>query len=184
MIQRVPTKNGNQLIIGYHTQEFWEDHQPLTAPIKCISPTAWLGIGYYFWTDLEFAHYWGQDSKKKRTGYYDVYWAHIEEENLLNACFSEEGYSLFKESIDEVIQHFRNHGLSITLDEVSRYLADNYWPNMGVTGIIYDDLPQKVASPGRTYSVIPPLYYKKRIQIVVFSVKNIVNFGLEVEHQQ
>lgn len=184
MIQRVQTENGNQLITGYHTQEFWEDSRPLTSPIKCVSPTAWLGVGYYFWTEIEFARYWGEDSKKKKTGYYDIYWAHIEEENLLNACFSEDGYLLFRDSIDEVIQHFKNNGLKVSLDEVSRYLADNYWPSMGVTGIIYDDLPQKALSPGRTYSVIPPLFYRKRIQIVVFNVENIVNFGLEAARQQ
>jgi hypothetical protein len=183
MIQRIERKNNSQLIIGYHTQEFREDQQPLTRPIMCVSSSAWLGVGYYFWTDIEFAHYWGQDSKKRRTGFYDIYWAHIEEENLLNACFSEDGYFLFKDSIDAVIKHFNDNNLEVSLDEVSRYLADNYWPQMGVSGIVYDDLPQKVTSPGRTYSVIPPLYYKKRIQIVVFNIKNITNFGLELEHQ-
>lgn len=183
MVERV-TNGGRQFIIGYHTQEFRSYQQPLTQPVMCVSSNAWLGIGYYFWTDIEFAHYWGQDSKKRRTGFYDIYWAHIEEDNLINACFSEEGYFLLKDSIDAVITHFQMNNMEVTLEEVTRYLADNYWTQMGVTGIIYDDLPQKVNMHGRTYSVIPPLYYKKRIQIVVFNVKNITKFGLELESQQ
>lgn len=181
MIKRVK-RNNKLYIVGYHTQEFREMDQPLTKPIKCRHHQAWLGFGYYFWTGLEFAHYWGVDSKN-RTGYYDIYRAEIEEEHLLDATFSEEGYFFFKESIEKVIESFEERGLKVTLGEVQRYLVDVFWPKHGVTGIIYDDLPQKVDFPGRTYSPIPPLYYKKRIQIVVFNSKNISSFELELEAQ-
>lgn len=179
MIQRV-IKGENSYIVGYHTQEFRSMDDPLTGPIKCTTNEAWLGFGYYFWTHIEFAHYWGQDSKT-RTGQYDIYKANINESNLLNATFSEDGYFFFKNTIDKVIESFKNKGLKVTLAAVQRYLVDEFWPQSGVDGIIYDDLPKKIETNGRTYSVIPPLFYKKRIQIVVFNVKKIINFEIEEE---
>lgn len=181
MIERV-SRGDKSYIIGYHTQEFRSMEQALAVPIMCKTSDAWLGYGYYFWVHLEFAHYWGKD-RKKRTGQYDIYSAEIDEENMINACFDEQGYFFFKKSIEDAIEMFKSKGLKITLSEVQRYLVEKFWPTVGVTGIIYDDLPQKIQAPGRIYSVIPPLYYKKRIQIAVFNVKNIVNFEIKLEAQ-
>ena len=65
-------KNDIEYIIGYHTQEHRPMDSPLENPIKCLGKNAWLGIGYYFWAEIEFAHYWGEDFKIK-TGAYDIY---------------------------------------------------------------------------------------------------------------
>ena len=74
-------------LVGYHTQEYRSNAHALEEPIKCKGKTAWLGIGYYFWTEVEFAHYWGEDFKKRATGYYDIYKANINVENCLNTVF-------------------------------------------------------------------------------------------------
>ena len=65
MLRRTTVK-GLNCIVGYHTQE--SRTVVLTQPKMCVSNEAWLGIGFYFWTHLEFAHYWGNDGKKFRTG--------------------------------------------------------------------------------------------------------------------
>ena len=115
-------------ILGYHTQEFRSAQQPLTSPIECRSHEAWLGFGYYFWTEEEFAHYWGKDSKTK-TGQYDIYTAYIGEDNLLNSSFNEEGYYFFKDSIEKAIAKFKKEGKRISLEAVHRFLVDEFWPH-------------------------------------------------------
>ena len=54
---------------------------------------------------------------------------------------------------------------------------------LGITGIIYDDKPTNPKNKNRVYSEIPDLYYKKRIQVVLFNLKNISNFELYLENQ-
>jgi hypothetical protein len=175
---------GKTYIVGYHTQECRFNSQPLEEPIKCKGRTAWLGIGYYFWTDVEFAHYWGKDFKSKATGYYDIYNANLDTDKCINAVFDEKGYLFFKESIEEALDHFEKKGLPVNLETVNRFLADNIWKDIGVEGIIYDDKPTNPFSKiDRVYSEIPDLYYKKRIQIVVFNLKNVRNFELHLESQ-
>jgi hypothetical protein len=177
MIDRVITK-GVPCVVGYHTQEFRYDQQPLKNPMKCISNEAWLGFGYYFWLEKEFTHSWGKLCKN-RTGAYDVYQGNIKEMGILNTTFSEDAYFFFRESIETVIASFKKDGLKINLQTVHRYLVDKFWPNANVTGIIYDDLPWNSARA--THTLIPPLHYKKRIQLVVFNLNNIISFELSSE---
>ncbi len=155
----------------------------LNAPIKCKGKNAWLGIGYYFWTEEEFAHYWGQDFKTYNTGYYDIYKAYLYIENCINAVFDEKGYLFFREKIEETIDHFKKENIIISLEQVNRFLAENIWSDIGVEGIIYDDKPTNPKKPDRIYSKIPDLYYKKRIQVVLFDKKNIRNFEIYLEEQ-
>ena len=74
-------------------------------------------------------------------------------------------------------------GKVVTLDAIHRYLGDNVWPALGITGIIYDDKPVNPRDKNRVYSEIPDLYYKKRIQVIIFNLKNISNFKLFLENQ-
>jgi hypothetical protein len=172
-------------IIGYHTQECRFNSQPLEEPIKCKGRNAWLGVGYYFWTDIEFAHYWGIDFKSKATGYYDIYKARLDTDKCINAVFDEDGYFFLKQSIEDTISHFEKNGLRITLEAVNRFLADNIWKQIGIEGIIYDDKPTNPSyKENRVYSEIPDLYYKKRIQIVLFNLKNVRNFAVHLESKQ
>ena len=179
------------LIIGYHTQEYRAE-KILDTPIRCDIKNAWLGIGYYFWIDIEFAKYWGEDFKTKKTGYYDIYRTYIDTETCINAVFNEQQYFFFHNCIEKAIEHFDKNGIAITLKRVHEFLSDNFWNKMGITGIIYDDLPFNPNNkPDRKYSIIEYkennytkfFYYKKRIQIVVFSLKNIHNFDLYLEAQ-
>ncbi len=162
---------------GYHTQEYRSAEDPLPRPLKCRAKTAWLGIAYYFWTEREFAFYWGQDFKMN-TGSFDIYKADLNVENCINAVFDENGYFFFREKIEETINHFQELGKTVTLEQVNRFLADNIWPALGVEGVIYDDKPMNPAKYDRIYSEIPDLYYKKRIQVALFDLKNIRNFEL------
>ena len=190
ILERI-TLNNKSFIIGYHTQEFRPD-SVLKKPILCDIENAWLGIGYYFWTDIEFARYWGEDFKARKTGYYDVYSVHIDTDHCINAVFNEYQYFFFRRCIEKALDVFEKSGKAITLKRVHEFLSDNFWNKMGVTGIIYDDLPfNPQQKPKRKYSVIEYrennqtkfFYYKKRIQIVIFSLKNIRNFGFVLEKQ-
>jgi hypothetical protein len=66
----------------------------------------------------------------------------------------------------------------VTLEQVHKFLADNIWNDIGVECIIYDDKPINSFKSDRIYSEIPDLYFKKRIKIVVFNLKNVSNFAL------
>jgi hypothetical protein len=173
---------GQSCLIGYHTQEY-RTTGTLEAPLKCKAKYAWLGIGYYFWTELEFAKYWGEDAKKS-TGYYDIYKALLKTDQCINAVFDEEGYFFFRKKIEETIDYFVKNGQPAILERVNRFLADNIWPALGVEGIIYDDKPTNPKQSDRIYSEIPDLYYKKRIQVVLFNLANIYNFELFLEEQE
>ena len=173
-------RDGKTYLIGYHTQEYRPTE--LNSPIRCYANNAWLGAGYYFWTEIEFAHYWGKDFKM-RTGSYDIYSAELDVTNCVNTVFSEDGYLFFRNKIEETIAYFRDKGEHVTVQKVHRFLADNVWHKLGVTGVIYDDKPANPQYKDRYYSEIPDLYYKKRIQIVIFSLKNIHNFAPFLEEQ-
>lgn len=173
--------NNRECFVGYHTQEYRANE--LTAPIRCNSKTAWLGIGYYFWTELEFAKFWGEDFKQQ-TGYYDVYKAVVFVDKCINAVFNEEGYFFFKKKIEETIDHFISNGLTVKLEQIHKFLAEHIWPDLGIEGVIYDDKPTNPYKSDRIYSEIPDLYYKKRIQFVVFKLDNIHTFAPFLEEQK
>ena len=186
-MQRIP---GSNKVIGYHTQEY-RTEGILNMPIICISKDAWLGKGYYFWVEEEFAKYWGEDFKMD-TGAYDIYKCEIDIEDFLNTVFNEQHYFRFKEWIDKAATHFKNKGKAVTLKRIHEFLADNFWSEMGVKGIIYDDMPINTnRKPNRKYSVVVHsedkkhkfFYYIKRIQIVTFSIDNISNFVIHLEEQ-
>lgn len=175
---------GDPYIKGYHTQEFRHWSDALTEPIPCTKNNAWLGIGAYFWLDIEFAHLWGVDSKTA-TGAYDIYDAWVPEKNLINATFSEEGYFFFREKIELAMDYLKSQGFkNLELYKVHKYLSEEIWPDLGVEGIIFDDIPQNNAAKGRTYTEIPPLHYKKRLQVVLYNTENLSNFDLYLENQE
>lgn len=173
-MQRISENSKSHLEV-FHTQE--ARSEKLTAPILCTRSNAWLGVGYYFWTDEEFAHNWGKDSKT-RTKFYDIYKVLIDEDKVLNATFNEESYFLFLRSIEKARKHLaKSISEDISLINVHRFLSDKIWGKLGIKGIIFDDIPKNVVVKGRIYSDIEPLYYKKRIQIVLFDTKNIITFA-------
>lgn len=178
---------------GYHTQEYRSTAPLLEKPILCIK-NAWLGPGYYFWAEIEFAKYWGEDYKKAKEGYYDIYHANLDIDSCINSSFDEVGYFFLKEKIECVIHHFRTKGINITLLQLNRYLKKEFWDKLGITGIIYDDLPSNPHNkPNRMYSEVEytidnnkkqHFYYKKRIQVVIFDLKDVTNFDIYLEEQE
>ena len=112
------------------------------------------------------------------TGSYAIYSADLDVRNCINAVFDEDGYFFFRDKIEEAIDHFKNKGKKVSLEQVNRFLADNIWPRLGITGVIYDDKPINSNRSDRVHSEIPDLYYKKRIQVAIFDLKNIRNFNL------
>ena len=174
---------GNRKIVtGYHSQEYRPVE--LTKPIKCFAKDAWLGPGFYFWVEVIYAHFWGQDFKVfGKSKSYDIYKADLKVENCLNTVFNEEHYLFFKEMVEIAIKNCKSINRTVTLDEVHVFLA-KVWLKFGIEGIIYDDKPTNSKNKSRVYSEIPDLYYKKRIQVVIFDMKNIRNFELYLEEQQ
>ena len=134
--------NSKKMIIGYHAQEH-RGISFLAKPIQCLAKNAWLGVGYYFWVEELYARYWGEDFKKQ-TGFYDIYSGLIDDEKFINATFSEDGYYFFRAKIDVAITYLKDSGVDVTLAKVHRFLAEKIWPKLGITGIIYDDLPHNV----------------------------------------
>lgn len=168
-------------LVVFHTQEARD--KELSIPIKCTRSDAWLGEGFYFWLEEEFAHYWGCDSKKP---IYCIYKGYLLDKNILNATFSSKGYSLFVKEIEKAIACIKKHTPAhpISLAQVNRYLTDRIWPKLGIKGIIYDDLPQNPRLGTRTYSEIKPLYYKKRVQLVLFDLSTLERFEVYKDNQE
>ena len=86
--------------------------------------------------------------------------------------------------IEEAIRYFKSKDKSFTIAEVNRLLAEKVWQKHGIEGIIYDDKPVNPRYKNRVYSEIPDLYYKKRIQVVIFDLKNIRNFELYLKNKK
>lgn len=176
--------NGASYVRGFHTQE--ARYHRLSFPAKCISKDAWLGEGYYFWTELRFAEYWGESSKNRYTGAYEIYEAWIPLDNLLNAVFDEEGYNFFVSCIEKVTSALEEvHGNVVPIDQVHRYLYDFFWQENNIEGIIYSDTPHNPYRGPQRYSNIllnegknQFFYFRKRIQIVIFESKKIKEFKL------
>ena len=54
-----------------------------------------------------------------------------------------------------MISRFKKTGKDISLKRVNEFLTDNFWRKLGVTGVIYDDLPvNPFNKPDRKYSVV------------------------------
>ena len=170
-------------VTGYHSQEYRPTE--LTRPIKCFAKDAWLGIGYYFWIEMMYTHFWGQDKKSSGASKsYDVYKASLKIENCLNTVFNEEHYLFFRAMVKETIKNLKKQKIPVSLELVNKYLFENVWTKQGIEGIIFDDKPTNPKNKNRVYSEIPDLYYEKRIQVVIFELKNINNFELYLEDQQ
>ena len=160
----------------FHTQE--RRRIRLVAPILCTDESAWLGKAYYFWYDENDAVYWGTTFKTKNTGYYEVYWADIDCEDVFDTVFNEEHYSLWRDEIEKFAKKFeKKMKMKPTLKEINLYFAENgIWD--GVTGILFQDIPKRESN---TY--VKDFYYRKRIQIGVFDKQIISNFALKFDGQ-
>jgi hypothetical protein len=157
----------------YHTQEKWA--KKLTSPIKCVRDNAWLGEGFYFWDDLDFAHQWGKSSKKN-TGEYEIYEAEIDTENVLNTVFNEEHYDFWLKQVEKVAKKIiKKTGTKPSIKEINEYFVERGEWNE-VDGIMFQDIPMNM-----NYILVQGLWYKKRIQLVVYNEKIILNFSFYID---
>jgi hypothetical protein len=152
----------------FHTQE--NRGTRLNAPIKTVNPESWLGDGYYFWYYEADAHWWGQTAKKTR--YYHVYAAEINCENVLDTVFNEDHYTFWITQVERFINKILKNNRNVTL----KYLNDRF-RDAG----IYDDVDgvmfQDISDNDQNW-IVKRFQYKKRIQLAVYNLHIIGNFGL------
>ena len=157
----------------YHTQEKRE--RRLAAPIICSKNYAWLGTAYYFGDDEIDAIHWGNKSKR-RTGYFEIYKADIDCENVLDTVFNEEHYNFWVRQIEKAAKvMMKKSGQKPTLKELNDYFKERAKWSEVTFGILFQDLP---------YSddlLVKELNYRKRIQVAVFNPEIIHNFALHFE---
>lgn len=158
----------------FHTQEKWG--KKLTNPIKCLRDDAWLGEGYYFWDDLEFAHEWGKKSKKG-TGYYEIYNANIVTDNILDTVFNEEHYNFWLKQVEKVAKIIvKKTGSKASINEINQYFVERGdWKE--VDGILFQDIPKNM-----NLLLVEGLWYKKRVQLVAYNEDIILNFSFYIEN--
>lgn len=156
----------------YHTQEKRADR--LNEPIKCVKDNAWLGVAWYFWYDLDDAANWGISSKR-RTGYYEIYSASLECENVLDTVFNEEHYLFWKKQIKKAELTFAKAGISPNLKSLNDYfLQKGIWSKFG--GIMFQDI-----SNNPNYYFVKEFQYKKRIQLAAYNLDIMSNFAYHLE---
>lgn len=157
----------------YHTQEKWDNR--LKGPLECTKDNTWLGLAWYFWYDENDAHFWGITSKK-RTGYYEVYSADIDCENILDTVFNEEHYLFWVKQIEKAQKVFaKKTGKMVTLKQLNDYFLERKaWGN--ATGIMYQNIPEKGQN-----EIVKDFHYKKRIQIAVYDLAIMSNFAYYAE---
>ena len=157
----------------YHTQEKWDQH--LVAPIICLRNNAWLGTAYYFWDDETDAIIWGHKSKRK-TGYFEIYKADIDCEDVLDTVFNEEHYNFWVKQIEKAAVHIsKKTGMKASLKEINQFFNDKAKWSEKTKGILFQDLPFS------DDLLVKGLNYRKRIQIAVFNLEIIHNFAFHFD---
>ncbi len=159
----------------YHTQEKWE--HKLIMPVLTKNPEAWLGEGYYFWYYENDAIWWGRTAKK-RTGYYQVYKAEIEFENILDTVFNEEHYIFWVKNIEKAIEKY----IKTQKEEISLKYINDFFKDKGIfdgiDGVLFQDITN---NPDNW--IVKKFQYKKRIQLVVYNLPIINTFTHKFEAQ-
>ena len=157
----------------FHTQE--KRSEVLISPIVCVNPEAWLGDAFYFWYSEHDAYHWGNVAKRK-TGYFEVYQAEIDCEDVLDTVFNEAHYTFWLKNIEKAKIKFAKAGIN----EVSLSILNNYFKERNIwtqfRGIMFQDISTK-------RSGIKDFHYIKRIQLGVFDVNIIANFELKLEYK-
>ena len=159
----------------FHTQE--SRLLRLKKPLLCERKDAWLGIGYYFWNDIEDAIRWGNNSKK-RTGSFDVYESAINCENVLDTVFNEHHYHLWLTQIEKIGKHWLlKTGQKLTIKQMNDRLREKEVLS-DVDGILFQDLPQQ-----QDYLLVIEFYYRKRIQLIAYKSSIVLSFEHYSHHK-
>lgn len=156
----------------FHTQE--KRLVVLKSPVPCSKDNAWLGAALYFWYDEQDAVFWGINSKRA-TGYYEIYSADIDCEDVLDTVFNEEHYLFWINQIKKAEKTFMMSGAKPTLKLLNDYfLQKGIWLKFG--GIMFQDI-----SPNPQNYIVRDFQYKKRIQLAVYKPPIISNFAHHFE---
>lgn len=151
----------------YHTQE--KRRMKLNAPIKCTRKDAWLGNGFYFWYSYEDSVLWGMKSKRN-TGRYEIYKGLVKNESILDTVFNEEQYNFWVRQIEKAaLVIFKMTSFPPKIKEINEYFSDHKIFKE-IKGILFQDLPMNETN------LVQGLYYKKRIQLVLFTLDNLLEF--------
>jgi hypothetical protein len=157
----------------YHTQE--KRTVQLTQPKICTRRDAWLGDAYYFWSSEVDAIQWGQNSKK-RTGYFEVYSANINCENVLDTVFNEEHYVFWVAQIEKAAKFISiKTGIKATLKEINQYFKEKAKWSDTTDGVMFQDIPISEDL------LVQGLYYRKRIQLAVYNLRIISTFAFDYD---
>jgi hypothetical protein len=168
----------------FHTQA--NRNELLSFPEITTKSDNWLGDGFYFWQDLEFAEWWG-DSKKcqswNKSRKYDIYNSILDfsEDAFIDTVFNEIDYYNFIKTIEKFSKAFqRKIHKKPSLKEFILFIKKfGIWENINV--IRFQDIPEN-----NLLVEVKGFYYKKRIQIRVnrpeiistfdhFSTKDCIN---------
>ena len=157
----------------YHTQE--KRRSRIMQPILCNREHAWLGSGYYFWCDEIDAIHWGNNGKRK-TGWFEIYSANIDCNNVLDTVFKEEHYAFWKKQIEKAAGYImKKTGIKATIKEINQYFQEKAkWSDV-VDGIMFQDLPYS------SDLLVQDFNYRKRIQLVAYKLKIISNFAFHFD---
>lgn len=156
----------------YHTQEY--RLETLTFPILSEGSGKWLGDGFYFWQDFDFAKWWGDESKcPNRYRQYSVFKTKLEfeQENFIDTVFNETDYYNFVKIVEKFAKKFqRKFQRKPSLEEFNDFIFDHgIWQNIKI--IRFQDVP-----PNNYFVEVLGFFYKKRIQIRVNEPGIIVTF--------
>lgn len=152
----------------FHTQERWS--QRLTSPMPTNNPESWLGDGYYFWYDETDASRWGINCKRE-TGYYEIYTADINCENVLDTVFNEAHYHFWIVNVERAIEKFmKGQKGTLTIKYINDFFKDKRLLE-DMDGVMFQDI-----SNSKDVWVLNKFQYKKRIQLVVYNLPIMSNF--------
>lgn len=159
----------------FHTNE----HKGTTFFIWAEGVDQWLGDGYYFWQDYEFAEEW---AKVRRYPVADIYTVDLDidfkkDEDVIDTVFNEEDYYKFIEKIEYFAKlYFKKFGVKPNLIDFNNFIQDNnYQLWRSIKAIRFQDTPDNNERSKR-YLLVNKFPYKKRIQIVVFDKEKTFNF--------
>ncbi len=158
----------------YHTQECRP--QTLNFPVLAEGFEQWLGDGYYFWQDYDFARWWGYNKKCPHPSrQFSVFIATLDfnEADFIDTVFNEQDYYNFVKNVEKFAKAYQNkYKQKPTLEDFNDFIADhNIWDNIKI--IRFQDLPEN-----NDLVEVKGYYYKKRIQIRVNEPDIISKFAL------
>jgi len=156
----------------FHTQECRQ--KALTFPILAEGNEQWLGDGFYFWQDFEFARWWGYEQKcPHQLAQFSIFCATLvfNENDFIDTVFNEQDYYNFVKNVEKFAKAYQiKYRKKPTLEDFNDFIADhNIWDNIKV--IRFQDLPKN-----NDLVEVSGYYYKKRIQIRVNEPEIITKF--------